>query len=102
MNGKTTINNGGTGLAGILGIVFVIMKLMHWGDVSNWSWWWVLSPFWIPAVIVILVFMGIFAYYFIIMKWQNFKYRHNPNSLRYVDGKLMMNSVYKKSKEDKQ
>lgn len=35
----------------ILGIIFVIIKLI--GKIS-WSWWWVLSPFWISLILNIL------------------------------------------------
>ncbi len=31
---------------------FIMLKLMHFID---WSWWWVLSPFWIPIVLFLLV-----------------------------------------------
>lgn len=34
----------------ILTIVFIILKLT---DVINWSWWWVLSPLWLPVIIVL-------------------------------------------------
>lgn len=44
-------------LLGILGLIFVTLKLAGIGVVANWSWWWVLSPFWIPFAIV----LGIFA-----------------------------------------
>ncbi len=30
--------------AGVLGIVFIVLKLC---GVIDWSWWWVLAPFWI-------------------------------------------------------
>ena len=46
----------GVSASSLLGIAFVILKLC---GVINWSWLWVLSPFWIPAVFVIVVFMGI-------------------------------------------
>lgn len=39
----------GIGLLGILTIVFVVLKLT--GNIT-WSWWWVLSPLWLPLVIV--------------------------------------------------
>ena len=42
---------------GILGLIFVTLKLAEIGTVATWSWWWVLSPFWIPLAIV----LGIFA-----------------------------------------
>lgn len=39
----------------VLLIVFIVLKLCK---VINWSWWWVLSPFWIPlglAIILLLI-----------------------------------------------
>ena len=36
----------------LLSVLFIGLKL---GDVIDWSWWWVLSPFWIAAVVVILI-----------------------------------------------
>ena len=42
-------------LAGLLTVAFVVLKLCH---VIDWSWWWVLSPVWIPVAIA-LVFMVI-------------------------------------------
>jgi len=44
-------------ILGILGLIFVTLKLAGIGVVATWSWWWVLSPFWIPLAIV----LGIFA-----------------------------------------
>jgi hypothetical protein len=45
-----------TGLVGILGIVFVVLKLTN---LITWSWFWVLAPFWIPLVIRILALVMI-------------------------------------------
>lgn len=50
MNSKTAASNG-MGFNGVLGIVFVVLKLTH---VINWSWWWVLAPFWIGPLIVVV------------------------------------------------
>lgn len=44
-------------ILGILGLIFVTLKLAGIGVVSTWSWWWVLSPFWLPIGVV----LGIFA-----------------------------------------
>jgi hypothetical protein len=33
----------------LLGIVFVVLKLCH---VIDWSWFWVLTPFWFPLGLV--------------------------------------------------
>jgi len=37
---------------GILLILFIVLKLTH---TINWSWWWVLSPLWIPVAIVVAI-----------------------------------------------
>ena len=41
-----------------LGLIFIILKLL---DVITWSWLWVLSPFWIPFVIVSVILSIIFG-----------------------------------------
>lgn len=48
---KTTVN-GGIGVTGVLGVVFVVLKLL---GVINWSWWLVTLPFWGGAILYILV-----------------------------------------------
>lgn len=42
----------GLGLTNVLGLIFITLKLT---DNINWSWWWVLSPFWIQGGIVISI-----------------------------------------------
>lgn len=49
MDGKSS----GVGCLTIFGIVFVCAKLF---GVIDWSWWWVLAPFWGQIVIALLVF----------------------------------------------
>lgn len=46
------ISTGGVSFSGLLTILFVGLKLAH---VINWSWWWVLSPLWIEAALLIIV-----------------------------------------------
>ncbi len=49
----------------VLGIVFVGLKLT---GVIDWSWWWVLAPFWIPvalAVVILLVVLLAFSVYIV-------------------------------------
>ena len=43
---------GGIGFTGLLTIVFIVLKLCK---VISWSWLWVLSPVWIPIVLVIII-----------------------------------------------
>jgi hypothetical protein len=40
------------GCTTILGIVFITLKLCH---IIDWSWLWVLAPFWIPVSLVICI-----------------------------------------------
>lgn len=42
------------GIPGLLGLVFVTLKLT---GVIAWSWLWVLAPFWIPVGIVAVLFL---------------------------------------------
>jgi hypothetical protein len=42
-NNGSVNNNGGIGIFGLLGVVFVTLKLT---GVIGWSWWWVTLPFW--------------------------------------------------------
>ena len=41
-----------------LGLIFIVLKLL---DIITWSWLWVLSPFWIPFVIVSVILSIIFG-----------------------------------------
>ncbi len=49
-------NSGGIGFAGLLTIVFIVLKLT---EVIAWSWWWVLSPLWIGFVAIILFIVAL-------------------------------------------
>jgi hypothetical protein len=44
-------------ILGILGLIFITLKLT--GHIT-WSWLWVLSPFWIPIGILILIAIIVF------------------------------------------
>lgn len=47
----------GTSISGLLGIVFIVLKLLNKID---WPWIWVLAPLWIPSAIAILfILIGI-------------------------------------------
>ena len=42
----------------LLGIAFIVLKLTNYID---WSWWWVLAPFWMPcALFLFILFVLIF------------------------------------------
>ncbi|ASR77248.1 hypothetical protein SEA_AVOCADO_47 [Mycobacterium phage Avocado] len=42
------------GLAGLLFLVFLVLKLTH---VIAWSWLWVTAPLWIGAILFVLAFV---------------------------------------------
>ena len=58
MSDNSSAKSGGIGFCGLLTIVFIILKLL---DKIDWSWWWVLSPIWIPWVIIlgVLLILGV-------------------------------------------
>lgn len=51
---KNNNQSGGVGFVGLLTILFIGLKLT--GHIA-WSWWWVLSPVWISASVVIAVIL---------------------------------------------
>ena len=52
MSEKTTVNVGGTGWLGLLGIIFVLCKIFEFGPIAAWSWWLVLLPFYAGLAII--------------------------------------------------
>jgi hypothetical protein len=68
MSDKVQVSGGGISFCGLLTVLFIALKMT--GYVA-WSWWWVLSPLWIPwaillgilavAAICFLIFLGVTA-----------------------------------------
>lgn len=58
---SNTTSSGGVGFGTLLTILFIALKLTHYID---WSWWWVLSPVWITALLLflILILCGVAAW----------------------------------------
>ena len=48
----TNTENNGVSPTGVLLSLFIVLKLTNTID---WSWWWVLSPLWIPVGMVVLI-----------------------------------------------
>lgn len=46
---------GGIGFGGALTLLFIGLKL---GGCISWSWWWVLSPLWLPLAVVLAVIVA--------------------------------------------
>ena len=60
MSSSSSSSSGGIGFTGLLTVLFVGLKLTN---VIAWPWLWVLSPIWIPLLllIAILIIEGVFA-----------------------------------------
>ena len=59
---NNSTQSGGIGFLGLLSIAFIVLKLTK---VIAWSWWWVLSPMWIPLAIAVLTVIVWFILYLI-------------------------------------
>ena len=59
---NNSTKSGGIGFLGLLSIAFIVLKLTK---VIAWSWWWVLSPMWIPLAIAVLTVIVWFILYLI-------------------------------------
>jgi hypothetical protein len=59
-NGNTEVRNNGIGFFGLLGIVFIVLKLCH---VIDWPWIWVLAPIWIGFAITVVILIILFVIY---------------------------------------
>ena len=57
MDNNSSRTSGGIGFAGLLTIVFIVLKLCK---VIEWSWIWVLSPLWISFGLAILIVIIVF------------------------------------------
>jgi hypothetical protein len=55
MSESKSSTSSGIGFGGLLAIVFITLKLTGY---INWSWIWVLSPIWIPILLVIAIIGG--------------------------------------------
>ena len=62
MSESNSTNTSGISFCGLLTILFIGLKLTGY---IGWSWWWVLSPMWIPAsvlLLVVFVVLGVVAF----------------------------------------
>lgn len=62
MSTQTTTRSGGVSFLGLLAIVFITLKLVGVSAVATWSWWWVVSPLWVPLAIALAVFAVIMIF----------------------------------------
>jgi len=61
MADNKTTNTYRTGIGSLVFLIFLTLKLGGWGQVANWSWWWVTSPLWIPLAALIITGVVMFA-----------------------------------------
>ena len=62
---SSSSSSSGIGFAGLLAIAFIVLKLLH---KIAWSWWWVLSPLWIGAALVVIIIGLVLGVAFIVAK----------------------------------
>ena len=60
----------GLGCLGVVGVIFVVLKLLAVPPVASWSWLWVLCPFWIGlALDIVLVLLGLILVWLSRCRW---------------------------------
>ena len=57
------------GFAGLLTIVFIVLKLT---EVISWSWLWVLAPMWMGFLFWITIVFGMIGY----VAWKDYKWKN--------------------------
>lgn len=57
----------GVGFGGLLTILFIGLKL---GGIINWSWWWVLSPIWLPIAVLLFIAALLFLVKVLLEVWE--------------------------------
>ena len=50
---SSSSKSGGVGCLTVIGIVFVVLKILAVEPVARWSWWWVTCPFWAPFALIL-------------------------------------------------
>ena len=65
MSDKNT--SSGVGFGGLLTILFIGLKL---GGIINWSWWWVLSPIWLPTAVLLFIAALLFLVKVLLELWE--------------------------------
>jgi len=51
---SSSSSSGGVGFAGLLTIVFIVLKLTGF---ITWPWWWVVAPIWLPLLFLVALFV---------------------------------------------
>ena len=65
-----SVKSRGLGCFTVVGIVFIVLKLLEIKPVASWSWLWVLCPFWIGlALDLVLVILGFILIWLSHRRW---------------------------------
>ena len=70
----------GPGILGLLGIAFIVLKLV---GIIDWSWWWVTAPLWIPIIIFLCFVGGLYAFYQILKYYNKNKLKNFRKNLKF-------------------
>ena len=65
---STSMRSRGLGCLSVVGVIFVVLKLLSIEPVASWSWLWVLSPFWIGLAVEIVLLILVVPFLLLIAK----------------------------------
>jgi hypothetical protein len=74
MSNSKTASSGGIGVSGLLGVVFVVLKLL--GKIT-WSWWWVTLPFW-GGIALLLAGAALMLLVTLVVAWLDSRGKRTP------------------------
>ncbi len=69
---ESSSSSGGIGVFGLLGVVFVTLKLL--GKIT-WSWWWVTAPFWGSFLLFLVGAITFFGIAYLLERKNTYTYR---------------------------
>jgi len=78
---ESSSKSGGVSFLGLLTILFIGLKLTGY---ISWSWWWVLSPLWIPLAIVLVIFFTWLIPIFLIQVYQDLERKRRIKKMKEI------------------
>lgn len=81
---KQAAASGGIGFGGLLALLFIALKLL---DRIDWSWWWVLSPFWLPVAVIAGIALAYVVVFMPFALWSDFKAARSMRRRKKQEGK---------------